>query len=207
MYKVIFLLLVIVIFSCSKSSNNPTNNSNPALFQFIPYTSGNYWNYTEIVYNSSGGIDLNSTSPLAVIGDTIINNETWKIILNNNKDNHYFKLRNDGVYEYYLIDYNTFSDELEFKYPAKIGDNYVFCVSKNVYDTITVVSLNDTVKTQAGTFICIKYKLHDEKIYGNADNFRYVCPGIGLIKDELYINNGINSYYRYKIELFDYKVK
>lgn len=78
-----------------------------------------------------------------------------------------------------------------YRYPATFGDTYKPYADDPIV-VMTVIGLNEEVKTKAGTFDCVVYKetSTDDENYTYTS---YVAPGIGIIKNITIDDDGTYS--------------
>jgi hypothetical protein len=168
------LLSVLWISACSKTDSNPASPNNSG--SLLPLALGNQWIMQTYTYDfASGGMKASSIDTVKFIKDTLIQNEKWYT----SGDGAYTTNRTTGVWQYNAAD----GMRLYFKYPAQVNDSYMIINGDGVkgYDTMTVkvLSLDQSVTVQAGTFSCITYQW---SVPANKGTITYqFAPGKGLV--------------------------
>ena len=181
MKKILFLLsasfIITTIPSCDKS--NPVNNGNATVL--VPLKAGNSWVNVSWRYDSTGAVTSTSIDSLWVSRDTVIDGEDYFVIsdgIENSNGTIYPDITN-------YIARNTISGYEETFNDLKLANyDYPFSVRDS-----SVISQNESVTVPAGTYNCIVYKYAAgfflvgtkyQPFYGNT----YICPNIGIIKQE-----------------------
>ena len=150
MKKILFLFslsfIITTIPSCDK--NNPVNNGSSSVL--VPLKTGNSWVKVSWHYDSTGAVTSTGIDSLWVSGDTVIDGQTYSVIVDGFEDsngtlylnpfNHIARNTASGYEEKY-----DGLDLWNFDYPFSIRDS-------------TVISPNETVTVPAGTYNCIVYK-------------------------------------------------
>lgn len=168
-----FKLLLIGLFSIIAVSCSDSTSNNEPMKELFPLKIGNKWTY-QITKN-----DSISTSYNDIQKDTVVNGETWYIVLRDGEPVFTSKNKSDGMWI-------MFGNEkvLFYKYPATLNDEYMAGAV-----SVKVVSLNKQITVPAGTFECIQY----HTVYSDKEEYdEFFCPGTGTIKIIAYeINSGV----------------
>lgn len=202
---IFFLLPLWIATNCSDNIVDP-----PPAVLFYPLSIGNSWDYNyqyfdslenildqhtiqEIIINSfvkDGAILYQYDSPLNMPGPGGI------------EPIYLYKHGLVGLHELILNDTVSLegTDILLYKYPCSKND--IFTNGRNDYDTTYVVSLNDTIDCEAGTFSCIVYRnlIKDyidstlTRVVGYIDT--YVAYGVGRIAYESFLINSKGQFYK-----------
>ena len=170
-------LIVTTIPSCDK--NNPVDNGSPSVL--VPLKSGNSWVNVSWHYDSTGVVTSTSIDSLWVSGDSVVEGENYFVISDGIENS------NGGLYPniFFRIARNTASG-YEEQFNGLELSKYDFPIG--IKDS-TVVSFNESVTVPAGTYNCIVYKYFAgmflvgtkyQPFYGKT----YICPNIGIIKQE-----------------------
>lgn len=176
---IILTLLLALFIGCSDTPTYPEVQSDV----LIPLNVGNYWDYESVTYDSNGNPTYsNFISRDSVYSDTLLNNEKWYFI----SDNEVYAVgrfvRNQSGYGYLTATlYETTKPKLLFKYPAAVGD---------ISEYNVVININKKVVTSLGVFDCIKYRQPISE-GGSLYWDYYVAPNIGVVKIEGIENNQI----------------
>ena len=178
----IIAIFVFILAGCGESGTNPNNSNN----EIMPLAVGNSWKY--VMYSThdlnNDSINLFKFTTNYVTEKTTLNGETWynfasdgrnsDLIFTNRSDGLYLisKNRNDDA----KIPYHIDSARLGFKFPVVLHETY-----PNDTNGFYIANTNLKIKTDAGTFNCIKYV---PSKYKNVEHYgAYMCPGVGFIKD------------------------
>ncbi len=173
----LFIILITILFNCSKNSKSPNEALNTD--KIIPLVIGNNWIYAP--FNSSG-----DTSKVTISGQmtitykgseievyTSIGGELSNGIWDDEPDKRLIQVESDGFYEYGELDindslkYGPLEKKLIAKYPVNVGDKWSYIAwywnwNINDNDTTTVrvecISTNEILNTSAGNFDCIVYR-------------------------------------------------
>ncbi len=186
--KMIICFFLVSFFFISCKNENELVDPPIDTSQIIPLKVGNFWTYQYTHYDTLGNIISVSSVTTRVISDTVINGK--QAFLFNSGDVFW----NDDS-GFWIKSYQK-SPILEYKYPANIGDYY------NNY--ITVICSDSLITSPRGNFKCYGYS------YDRGVN--YVCPGIGVIKEENFQSKNIgvsdiDLYLFQKSELIEYNLK
>lgn len=176
----LFILFFIVI-GC-KDDNNIVNPSVETI-EIIPLKVGNFWSYQTTIYDTLGSIVSTIIDSTRIISDTLINGKKYFIF-----STGVLRWNNDAGF-WITIAYDSL---LLYKYPANVGDEYSY--------NIKVICKDSSIVIPKGTFKCYGYS--------GSVAIDYVCPGLGLIKEEWYkkLFNGTKYLYQ-KQELISYQLK
>ena len=171
-----FLIVSLTLLNYSCNENSTDSNSSDSL---IPFKLNNSWEYSHFIYDTSGNVMGTFTATERIIKDTIIS------------DIHFYKYDNsarhltskqDGIWMYFISDTGVGESSLYYKFPCKAGDIYNVTIGRPPA-VASVLSTNDTVTVEAGTFNCILYRFEfDIDHFSNT----YIAPGIGIIKHEFF---------------------
>lgn len=169
-----FIGLVLVSYSCDDST---TNSYFPN--RLIPFKLNNSWEYVHFFYDTSGNVISLDTTITQVVKDTVISGIRFYKYGNYSID--HYTTKEDGIwlYEFHLD--STEEHSLYFKYSCKKGDTYPFILGRP-HAVVSILSTNQSVQVEAGTFSCILYRFDLEGLdsYLNI----YIAPGIGIVKYE-----------------------
>jgi len=121
-----------------------------------------------------------------ISGDTIVGSENWfKQYSGQDSSNYIFtKNKQDGFHYYHQ---NVGTDDLVYKYPAVVGDNYV---ASYYIDSITVQNIDTNITVPAGQFSCYEYHINEMGFY---IYLSYFSPGTGKIKTISYTNGTVSN--------------
>lgn len=205
--KFIFLTLMIIIF-IGLNCKDKLVNSTP-VGAYYPIDVGNEWYYNYSYYDSLGNILDSSIIKETFVGTRIKSNSPVYLFdspLNPKSPaccNYVFYYQNKpgGVYEYIASDtMGYWVDEIQlYKYPC--SENDLFTNGINDFDTTFVVSLDDTVICEAGTFSCIVYKKLT-RIFSNTSSTvtgylnTYVAYGVGKVRLERFSSDSSHRFYK-----------
>ncbi len=186
--KIIFFCFLISCFFVSCKNENKLVDPPIDTSQIIPLKIGNSWIHQVTQYDTLGNVITTVPETTLVISDTVINGK------------HAFLFSSGDVFwnddsGFWMKLYQK-SPILVYKYPANIGDYY----SNN----LTVICKDSLILSPKGSFKCYGYS--------NSIGMFYICPGIGLIKEEYFQPKDISVsdtalYLFQKRELLDYKLK
>jgi len=177
MKQVLVLLVLLGLLAGCGDDEKEVTNSSQATYIW-PLKVGNQWTIETTVLDSAGEIIEADTVVFELVGDTLIQDETWYILaVDGMIDPEMSPLtnRDDGLW------HGGPSGGLIFKYPAAVNDTFMVGT-----DTATVESINDTITVPAGTFICYNYKWAGPSDPDRPYQFHYLAPRVGIIKDEEY---------------------
>ena len=169
----ILILITLSLFSCSKSSSS---SSSPLL----PLTIGNRWHFNIYTFSDSASTFYTITSVSGSITDTISYNghvyykysdSTIKFIAYRNSDNNM-------VEQYDSIN----APSIAYKRVSKDSD----AINATFYGVTTLVNIND-VNCIRNTSVIINGLIRD-----SINNF--ICPGIGLVRNEHWYRNAANNF-------------
>ncbi|MBX3044975.1 MAG: hypothetical protein KIT33_09505 [Candidatus Kapabacteria bacterium] len=177
----IAVLFLFILVGCGESGTKPNNSNNVIL----PLAVGNSWQFvyysTHDLYNDTIKHDRFKTN---YVTETItLEGETWYNFASDGKNTDLiFTNRSDGLYgifknrdDHAEIPYHLDSARLGYKYPVILHESY-----PNDTNGLYIASTNIKIKTDAGTFNCIKYVPSN---YKNVEHYgTYMCPGIGFIR-------------------------
>lgn len=187
------LLLLLAQTNCKSPVDDGTHTP-----VFYPLNVGNNWQY-EITYFDTLGVPSDGGSfDETIVSDTLVNglflyelkSPFYRSPLSLDLKFYYLE-SSDGLYLTY-----SYGNSLEplYKFPCAKGDYFI---SNAQGDTTFVLSLEDTVVTNIGLFVCIKYEQRglltstsDQPTY-RADT--YVAPRVGKIKEELFVTENNQS--------------
>ena len=188
---------LIIIYSCNENSTG----INPAGDNIIPLKVGNSWKMEVSFYDSLGNVFYVDTSTSQIMKDTLI---SGLHLFSYGGDIFYYANREDGLWSY---EFHLSGEEvsyLYYKYPCKSGDTYSVTVGRPPA-VVTVVSKNETVQVEAGTFSCILYRFDFEEIASHINI--YAAPGIGIVKSEHFSRGDISASYKdWEDHLLEYQV-
>jgi hypothetical protein len=170
MKKIIYLLILMLLmlaFSCSKENPVQNNSTN----EIFPLKIGNKWTF-KTTSNSIVSTHINE-----VKADTLIQNEIWYILTYDTNIVTICRNKSDG---WWFVAESNGSSVINWKYPAKVNDEYM------TYDStlVKITSINEQITVPAGTFNCYHYYMIHYKEGYTCDE--YLSPGVGLIKHVVY---------------------
>lgn len=192
----LFSFLLSMISGCSDESTSPSENSG----EIWPLKVGNQWIYKNHIIDSIGAPERVVLDTTTVIEMKVINNESWYKFYQDGivQFKTYFRNRPDGLWAI-----NGDESALIYKYPAKVGD----VIFENEDEKLEVISVNTSITTPAGTFICYAYKETDyREIDGKietTEKINYLSPDIGPIAGTVTSANII----KLRSELISYTLK
>ena len=216
LFLIIFLLSPLFLIGCKDKLVSPSLKN-----IFYPISVGNNWEYEITVYDSTGTIERVDTITESIIYERSKDGEPvyqfysplnppspaccdYKYYLQNKTDGVHALTSSDSL-GYWIYDY------LVYKYPCSKND--FFTNGRNDFDTTFVVSINDTVISDAGNFSCIVYKNIYYDLTDTTSNnlmsysYAFVSKSIGKIKYEFYSTNSINQFYKkFEYSLLSYSL-
>jgi hypothetical protein len=172
-----FILFVIFFFivSCKKDKSD-AENSGGTNQMIMPLKHGNIWNYRRIEFPQ---LDTSYYSTW-ISGDSTVGSETWFKQYHDSITCFLILNKSNGLHQ---ISRLTGNDELIYKYPAVIGDEY-----GTSDGLMTVQNLSAYEEVPAGRFSCYEYK---NTQLDNIYFMTYCSPGTGVIKLVLYSGTDI----------------
>jgi len=179
----LLIILLSFFFSTScKKENSDSQSSGGTSQTIIPLAQGNIWNYRRISFPQQD----TSFFSIWISGDTIVGSENWfKQYSGQDSSNYIFtKNKQDGFHYYHQ---NVGTDDLVYKYPAVVGDNYV---ASYYIDSITVQNIDTNITVPAGQFSCYEYHINEMGFY---IYLSYFSPGTGKIKTISYTNGTVSN--------------
>ncbi len=216
LFLITILFSPILLFGCKDKLVSPSLKN-----IFYPISVGNNWEYELKVYDSTGTIISVDTIAESIIYERTKDGESvyqfysllnppspaccdYKYYLQNKTDGVHFLTSSDSL-GYWIY------DNLLYKYPC--GKNDFFTNGRNDFDTTFVVSVNDTVISDAGSFSCIVYK-NISKDYPDSSaikvtgfSYTYVSKGSGKIKYTYYSADSNNQFYKkFEYSLLSYSL-
>lgn len=214
--SIAIVFLILVATNCKDDSMSPSMEDS-----FYPIQIGNSWVYDFKDYDSLGILQYESSVTETIIHSRIKDGEfVYQIHSALNPQSpaccdyrYYLQNKSDGLHWIISSDSTGYwvDDQLRYKYPC-IENDY-FTNDINNHDTTFVISLNDTVICEAGTFRCIVYKNFtidpdssiNNRILGYSHT--YVAYGFGKIKYELYWKDNNDQFYKsmeYSLEDYNF---
>ncbi len=185
-YFSIALFCLLLALSCS-DNNTDSNDSKKEIW---PLAVGNKWTYASFSYYNSNtdSIRYNDTIVFFVSSSRIIDGVEWFAFgILGEAPNTYMTNKSDGVWDCDkledTLDFNPQNTSLHFKYPTIVGEYNP--KDSSIYKTI---SINDLIKTPAGSFNCVRYIRTT-----NVSNSIFLSPNIGLVKSERITNIDPNT--------------
>ena len=155
-------LLIGLMFPIGCKDNSTNSVPQISTNQIVPLKVGNQWNLTVNSYDSSNVLQSGNIS-IMILRDTVIAGQRWYEMP------IHLLCQNDSIG---LTIYSESSNQLMFKYPAKVGEVYF-----NYGDTVTVVNVDTLITVPAGTFKCYQYHYKSNSSW-------FISPGVGFIKYE-----------------------
>jgi len=182
-FKFLIVFIGLSLSSILGCTDNSTNSNSSASVQLIPLALNNSWIYKTEFYDSTGAILSSRVDTLRITGDTLINNETWYIF--NNSTYNRTTNRSDGYYSYYD------APQLEYKYPAQIGDTILFSNSlkREVISTNTLITISNVSHSA--------YHYHDMYVNNVTDLTWdiFIAPKVGQVRVNAYRKNSQKQNY------------
>jgi hypothetical protein len=168
---------MLISYSCDDGT---TNSYFPN--SLIPFKLNNSWESVHFLYDSSGIPFYADTHVTQIVKDTVISGIRFYKYEKYSIDHYTTKPDGIWLYEFHFVD-STEEHSLYFKYPCKQGDTYTFTLGRP-HAVVTVISTNQNVQVEAGTFSCILYRFDLEGLDSYLDF--YAAPGVGIVKVESY---------------------
>jgi hypothetical protein len=171
-----FIWLMLVSYSCDDSTTNSYFATS-----LIPFKLNNSWESVHFLYDSSGIPFYADTHVTQIVKDTVISGTRFYKYGKYSIDHYTAKADGIWLYEFHLD--STEEHSLYFKYPCKKGDTYPFTLGRP-HAVVSILSTNQSVQVEAGTFECILYRFDLDGLDSYLDF--YAAPGIGIVKAESY---------------------
>ncbi|MBK9098703.1 MAG: hypothetical protein IPM14_11425 [bacterium] len=190
MKKSIIFLFISLIAVSSSCDDSTTNSYFPN--SLIPFKLNNSWESVHFLYDSSGIPFYTDTIVAQIVKDTVISGiRFYKYGLYS--IDHYTS-KDDGIWLYFFhfVD-STEEHSLYFKYPCKQGDTYNFTLGRP-HAVVTVLSTNQNIQVEAGTFSCILYRFDLEGL-DSYHNY-YIAQGVGIVKAESYRSKVSGTFFK-----------
>ncbi|HWO56717.1 MAG TPA: hypothetical protein VNN55_04030 [bacterium] len=145
----------------------------------VSIAEGNRWNYRIREFDSTHTLKATRAQRVAIVGDTVIDSETWYRIDTDGDRDFAWTLRDDGLWVWYEFAYPTNNPPFRMaKFPAVIGDFWV--IEQNGPDyAVTVVDTAAVVSVPAGVFWTHHYRMTNET--GDLVRDIYYAPGLGRV--------------------------
>jgi len=191
-----------------------TTNGNPS-GDILPLAVGNYWTYLPDITTQT--VTISITGTIDIQGETC-----YKWFAQGDQVEWYYKNKSDGCWAYGYSGPYQYPPDLEYKYPANSGDNWITnWIAVPVPTTMTCESTNVTFESYTGCYkyhfmlpmkkdnFCtnlfkdeLKMKLSGLKTTATDgyDIYQYFVPGLGMVGWENYFQ-GTRLY---KVVLTDY---
>ena len=174
------LILISGIF-INGCEENLVGDSFNTFGKLIPLEDGNSWEYLVTNYDSLGIVSSYFSYKDSVLSDTIINNDSWYKISNNN-DYRLYRLFRNQIGGYYLYDSTKSSKEsLVFKYPCEVGDTSIYT---------QVIRVNIKINVNSKEYNCIQYRQYLMNIKMQYFDY-YISPGIGVVRIQNFENQNL----------------
>lgn len=191
MRYVIISFALLLLLSCGAASQVRDS------VNYFPLHVGDYWWYSGVTYcpPDSSGDKVFPFYEIKVLKTVLINGKQYFIV------DHYFlgsdTIRTDEDGNTYL--YNWAEERLFYNRSIAPGDSWYFIFrSGNGYKNECIgylLSNNDTIVTQAGTFVgCLKYNLKIINVI-DAEYTDFLAPNVGLVfrcvQESIELNNAV----------------
>jgi len=207
--KVINLLMVAIVLlaSCEKEDDASSTNTpeNQLKITHMPLSVGNYWVYQYYKIDTNGTeTELTKQDSVYVIGDTIINNNTYialgsviisqpNSIVNYSfyRDSIGYLVNNRGVI---LFSETNFTDTLQVDVSLYEGDTtyMVSWMMENYNNTISLpIGVFDNILNYKGT-LCLG--INPNNVENPRFQNNYYSDNIGIIQENYYYLNGSDSF-------------
>ena len=162
---VIFSLLI--FSSCAKKETviEPPPPESPKYI--VPLAKDNNWTFIRTYYDTVGLVISLDTLNYKIISDTLIHNQQW---FKNSYLSSFYRTDSVGLWHY--DDYA----KLLYKYPAKVGEEYL----QDYRWRVSVISTDTLINTPMGVLSCYQYQLDYEGFKIND----FLAPGFGFVKME-----------------------
>lgn len=200
--KILFFI-IILFYGCSDKVSNPsgeTYNSNDVL---IPLKIGNEWTYSHNVYSDDGNIMMHMEYTSKIEKDSTLKGTKYFFYYmpdsTNDIDDHWeaYSNKKTGLYKLLIYKNGLYNEELKFKYPGNIDDNYYNTEGKN-----TIESINSGVDVPAGYFTdCYMYSIKNETSITQT----YYKPGVGMVLFQIYRVSNNKLFIQIKLNSYDLK--
>lgn len=185
-----------------------TTNAQEKLRQkpLIPLALGNQWTYVEKMYDLKGTV--REVKPYVVAIRGVFDLDFGRVYCSNDGEFTTWIRNTPQGNEEILVRQNPDSELLEktedkpvlfFPYPAKVGQKHdlQYDPKEPPPEWVVVAAENVKVTTPAGTFPCLRYEFwfHETK---QINHVVYICPGIGQIREEFFLEGKLASTYELK---------
>lgn len=208
--NIYIVFITIILIGCSNVGLPAITDNTNSIWQLAK---GNYWKMANISHISN----KRDTTAMYCLRDTLFEGASWWVMspdgISNSVDGvtALYKNKEDGLHVT-LFAGTLKVESLWFKYPTKIGDEYN--VSFDYKDTTKyLVESIDTVinignKQYKNVIKYTNIRISGKYPYVSTDyNYYYLCPGIGMIKTEIYSQLlGYDKKFYLESELYDYKL-
>jgi len=178
LFGAIFCMLVLFIVGCSGDGDDVVNDV-PGT-DIYPLAVGNSWTYMQYYYNADGGITDSTEGTITVVGTDEINNESVFLVEDLHGDTLSMGGGDAGLWVYPESGYS----QLYIPYPASVDDSVIFTFDNGTtWSSCVLVSINETVYLNMGTYVCWKYK---ETPYSDPAHvyYHYFYQDIGLVQQD-----------------------
>ena len=204
---ILMVSLSIAMLNCS-DEDSPVEIT-PGKQAILPLKVGNTWTYVDSVY-LSGSQPGAYNSTMTVTGQTTVTIDTthYDVFELMMFDSLYMEstvlyMQNDalGLWNYGVacLTDTLMAPIFYAQYPVSIGSRFgkifLICALGNptgMGPGEVVCTHTDTLyTTPAGTFSCIRYhEYYDMPVFGVFDIYLYMAPGVGIVGQEMYTDNG-----------------
>jgi hypothetical protein len=171
----LFIGLIIVSYSCDDNSTDGYFSQ-----ELIPFKLNNSWESVHFLYDSLGNVLGTFNNVGTILKDTVISEMRF---YSYGSSIFYYTNKNDGVWLYEFPSGGPEEHYLYFKYPCNKGDTYPFTFGRP-HSVVYILSTNQSVQVEAGTFKCILYHFDLDSL--DSYNDIYIAPGVGTVKAEHY---------------------
>jgi hypothetical protein len=200
----LFILLLLILFSCTKNNDSPSNIID---LEIIPLKVGNSWTYTQINFNENGTIKDSASIVETVTSTENVNGNTFFHVTNSFGGDLLFRNADSKTVE--LIDGNGLSTFLKIV-DSDSAEYYRGAYHLNGCDGIAV-GIGFTSIYNINSHDCFENDHVLIDCTGNNDTkyVFYFKPGIGLIRwdQASYKHPGNNLYHYSRLDLRSYNLK
>jgi hypothetical protein len=200
----LFILLLLIVVSCTKNSDSFSNNSD---VEIIPLKVGNNWTYAQISFNVDGSVKDSTSIVETVTSTENVNGNTYFHITNGFGGDLLFRNADSKTVE--LIDGNGLSTFLKIVDSDSV-EYYRGAYHLNGCDG-TAVGIGFTSICNVSSYDCFR---NDHILIDCSGNYKvkyqfYFKPGLGLIRwDEAsYQQPGNYLYYYSRLDIRSYDIK
>ena len=185
-------IFCLIVISCSLPPDPGSIPSTVDKSIIMPLKVGNNWKYKVTIIDTVKKETTIDTLTVAIQNEVIIKSEKWFV---ENIGGAYIN-RSNGLWYVANLNDTTFMA----KYPATVKDTFS---AHSFYQSLfTVISVDSSIHTFAGTFSCYVYKNSDS----NGMSVDCYSPGIGLISRDAFLVSSYSTSFYLKWELISYNI-